>query len=592
MANAACARHAVVALKRRELFANVDEQQRPETVKSKKITRTQQGSSATGARSLVDAARASYARRAWEAAFRELREADQQSSLGLADLEKLTWSAGMLDRDSDLLPAMERLYQTNLESGQNDRAAYWAFFLGFRLLAISEFGRATAWLQRAQRLADQLGADCVVHGYLLLPGTQKSLQQGDLAAAQAMAAEAIAVGERCGEADLVAFARCQLGRAITRQGGVAKGIAQLDEAMLAATARELSPVITGLVYCSVIATCREVFAFERAREWTEALSDWCNGQPQLVQFNGLCRIHRAELMELNGAWPEAIDEVRSAAQRVARAIEQSTKAAAAYQEAEIHRLRGEFAAAEEAYKLASALGREPQPGLALLRLAQERIEQAAAAIRRCLAAVTAPLERARLLPSAVEILIAARDIAAARTASTELGEIARRFTTEVFGAMAAHACGTVELAEGHPTAALPHLRAAITTWQQVDAPYLAARVREQVALACRALGDEEGAQLEFDAAGECFERLGAAPDVARLKNERLLPGAPSKRSPLTAREIEVLRFVSQGRTNRLIAEALSLSEKTVDRHLSNIFDKLGVSSRAAATAYAIQNNLL
>ena len=340
-----------------------------------------------------------------------------------------------------------------LDAGETDRAAYWAFFHGYRLLAINEPGRATAWMQRAQRLAEQLGADAAVRGYLLLPLIRRRFKEGDLGAAQKLAAEAVAIGERCGEADLVAFARCHLGRAIVRQGVVENGVAQLDEAMLAATARELTPVITGLVYCSVIATCRQVFAFERAREWTAALGRWCDGQPQLVQFNGLCRIHRAEIMELNGAWPQAVLEARHAKQHVARASDRETKAAAAYQEGEIHRLRGEPVAAEESYKEASRWGQEPQPGLALLRLAQGRTEQAAAAVRRCLAALHDPLARARPLPAAVEIFIAAQALDEARAASAELAQTAGRFATDVLNAISAQAAGAVELAADRPAPA-------------------------------------------------------------------------------------------------------------------------------------------
>jgi DNA-binding NarL/FixJ family response regulator len=542
-------------------------------------------------RSLFDAARDAYQNQAWEDAFRALRRADELYGLDAADLEKLVWSAGMLDRDTEMLATMERLYQLHLDAGEPGRAAYWAFFKGFRLLALSEFGRATAWLQRSQRLVDQLGDDCAVRGYLLLPAIYRSLKEGDLVAAEKRATEAVAIGEQCGEADLVAFARCQLGRAITGQGFVDKGVALLDEAMLAATARELTPVISGLVYCSVISTCRQVFAFGRAREWTSALGEWCEQQPQLVQFNGLCRIHRAEIMELNGAWPEAVLEARHAAQSAARAIQQEIKAGAAYQEGEIHRLRGEFAAAEDAYKEASRCGHEPQPGLALLRLAQGRADQAAAAIRRCLSALGDPLARARLLPAAVEIFIAAGALDEARVAQAELVEIARRFTTDVLSAMAAQAGGAIDLAEKRAAAALTQLRAALALWQSIDAPYLVARARVQAGLACRALADEDGAQLEFEAAHQVFARLGATPDLTRLQALRA-PARPSTRDILTAREIEVLRLVAAGRTNRLIAAALSLSEKTVDRHLSNIFDKLDVPSRAAATAYAIQNDLL
>jgi len=542
----------------------------------------------------LDAAHRAYARRAWQDALRELLRADAESPLQPPDLEKLVWSAGMLDRDTEALGTMERLYQLHLDAGAAERAAYWAFFLGFRLIAIDEVGRANAWLQRAQRLVEDLSPDCAVRGYLLLPAIYRSYKEGDFKTAQELAEQALAIGERCSEADLLAFARCQLGRVMARQGSVETGIALLDEAMLAVTTRELSPIVTGLVYCNVIATCRQVYALDRAREWTAALARWCDGQPQLVQFNGVCRIHRAEIMELNGAWPEAVVEARHAAQNVARAIDRETKAAAAYQEAEIHRLRGELAAAEEAYREASRLGQEPQPGLALLRLAQGRTDQSAAAMRRCLAALKDPLARMRLLPAAVEIFIDANTLDEAKTANAELVQTARRFATEVLNAIAAQTTGALELVEGKPAAALAQLGVALAIWQRVDAPYLAARVRLQAGLACRSLGDAEGAQLEFEAARQVFESLGAAPDLARVRTLLEPDRAPTSgsRDVLTAREIEVLRLVAAGRTNRLIAEALSLSEKTVDRHLSNIFDKLGVSSRAAATAYGIQNGLL
>jgi DNA-binding CsgD family transcriptional regulator len=540
-------------------------------------------------RNRTDRARATLGASAWREVFEELRRVDDTRGLEPEELEKFAWSAGMLDRDTELLPALERLYQVYLDAGHKERAGYWAFFFGFRLLALREIGRATAWFQRAQRIADELGPGNVIHGYLLLPAISKAYKAGDLVAARKLAAEAVEIGDRFREADLAAFARCQLGRLIAREGDVDAGITLLDEAMLSATARELTPVITGLVYCNVISTCRQVYALDRAREWTTALAQWCDAQPQLVQFNGICRIHRAEIMELTGAWPEAVAEARHAAQSVARAAAQETKAAAAYQEAEIHRLRGEFAAAEEAYKEASRCGQEPQPGLALLRLMQGRSEQAVAAIRRCLAATADPLERLRLLPAAIEILLAADARDEAKAAGAELDEAARRFGTVVLTAMAAQARGAIELAGGDAGAALASLGAARSTWHRLDAPYLVARARVQAGLACRALDDDESARLEFETAQQVFTQLGAAPDLARLA---ALQPTPRPRTLLTAREIEVLRLVATGRTNRGIAKELSLSEKTVDRHLSNIFDKLDVTSRAAATAHAIQNGLL
>jgi DNA-binding NarL/FixJ family response regulator len=321
------------------------------------------------------------------------------------------------------------------------------------------------------------------------------------------------------------------------------------------------------------------------------LSSWCGGQPQLVQFNGLCRIHRAEILELDGAWQEAIAEAKCASDRAVRAIRSECNAAAAYQEADVLRLRGEYRKAEELYRGCSQWGGDPQPGLALLRLAEGKADQAADAIRRAVAAAADPLARARLLPAAVEILLAAGKADEARSACMELAGIAGIYATEVLAAMAAQARGAVDMSEGNHAAAMTALRQAFLTWQKAGAPYVAARLRALIGKACRSLGDEEGAALEWQAAQSTFASLGAAPDLAEVET-LLRSGKARSRNGLTARELEVLRLVADGSTNKAIARQLGLSDKTVDRHLSNIFDKVGVSSRAAATAWAYQNKLI
>jgi len=542
------------------------------------------------AASLLDKARHAYRQRAWSDALALLQATDAVVPLGPEDLERLLWSAGMLDRDTDIFAAGERLFNLHVDAGRDDKAAYWAFFCGFRLLALREEGRATAWLQRAQRLADSFGGECAAQGYLRLLAAQRQFLTGNDAAAAPLARQAMELGERCRDSDLVAFARCYLGRALVRQGRISEGIAQLDEAMLPAVGSELTPVVTGLIYCNLIAACRQVYAFDRSREWTQALSDWCGSQPQLVQFNGICMLHRAEIMEMNGAWQESVAEARRATASLARAAGNETAAGAAYQEAEIHRLRGEFAAAEELYRDASRLGLEPQPGMALLRLMQGRAEQAAATIRRVFATTKAPLSRARLLPAVVEIMLAADAANEAKDACQELEAIAGRFATDILGAMAAQARGEIEVSENNSVAALGHFRIALKTWQRAGAPYLEARLRVLVGQSCRLLGDQDGAELEFDAARRVFMELGAAPDLARVTS--MAKSTSSSTHGLTPREVEVLGLVATGKTNKAIATELSLSEKTVDRHLSNIFDKLAVNSRAAATAYAFQNGLL
>ncbi|MCG3190312.1 MAG: HTH-type transcriptional regulator MalT [Burkholderiaceae bacterium] len=546
------------------------------------------------AATVLQQAREAYARRAWADALALFQQADAATPLEGSDLERLAWSAGLVDRDADLLAGFERLFEAAIASGAVERAAYWAFFHGFRLHALRETGRAAAWLQRAQRLVDGLAQDCVVAGYLLLPPMQRQLAAGDHAGAAATAARALDVGERFADPDLVALARCGLGRALARQGQVERGVSQLDEAMLVAVGGAMSPLMTGLVYCNLIATCRQIYALDRSREWTEALSRWCERQPQLIQFNGLCLLHRAEILEMNGAWHDAVAEAHRATHSAARALAAETEAAAAYQEAEVHRLRGEFDLAEEGYRTASRLGLDPQPGMALLRLAQGRSDAAAAMWRRVLAATADPLGRARLLPAGVEILCAAGALPEAREACAELAAIATRFATEILQALAQQACAEVDLVDGRCAGALQGFRAAFAVWQRTHAPYIEARLRMRAGQACRALGDEDGALLEFEAAGAVFERLGAAPDLAQVRALGSNAGSASRRAhdKLTPREVEVLGLIAAGHSNKRIASALGLSAKTVDRHVSNIFDKLAVSSRAAATAYAFQHRLL
>jgi ATP/maltotriose-dependent transcriptional regulator MalT len=374
-------------------------------------------------------------------------------------------------------------------------------------------------------------------------------------------------------------------------GDIPGGVALLDEAMVAIAAGEVSPIIAGDVYCSMIEACSELFDMRRAHEWTAALSNWCEGQPDLVLYRGQCLIHRAEIMQLHGEWPDAMHEIELARARLADPPSQMAIGSACYQQGELHRLVGEFASAEDAYRAASQAGHEPQPGWALLRLAQGQTDAAAAAIRRVVDEADDPSARSRMLPPCVEILLAADDAHTARNAADELTKIAAELDAPLLHATSAHATGAVLLAEGDARAALVALRTAWSRWRELDVPYEAARVRVLLGLACRALGDEDSAEMEFDAARSVFDQLHAASELQRVD---ALSGRTAAKDAggLSTREIEVIALVATGKTNKAIATELIISEKTVARHVSNIFTKLGVSSRAAATAYAYEHDLV
>jgi DNA-binding CsgD family transcriptional regulator len=535
----------------------------------------------------LERGRDASARGAWREARESLSRADRATPLAAQDLELLATAAYMLGREEDYLRGLERAHQLHLDAGEPLRAVRCAFWIGLSFLLRGETSRATGWFARAQRRIERDGRDCAESGYLLIPRVLRHVGAGEHEAALSAAAEAAAIGERFGDADLVALVAQEQGHALIRQGRVETGLRLLDETMVAVIAGELSPIVTGLVYCNTIAFCQSVFEVRRAREWTAALTQWCARQPDMVAHTGVCLVHRAEIMQLQGAWRDALVEARRAGERLARATTNQLAAGQAhYRQGEVQRLQGKLAAAEEAYRHASRCGWEPQPGLALLRLAQGKGEAAAAAIRRAVGETSDFAARAALLPACVEIMLAVGDAGAARRASRELEQIA-----EGRAAMSAQARGAVALAEGDARAALDAARRACHAWQQLEAPYDTARARVLVGLACRALGDHDTAGLELEAARDVFARLGAVPDVARVD---ALAGdaAADAGHALTARELEVLRLVAGGMSNRAIAAALVISEHTVARHLQNIFAKLGVSSRTAASAFAFAHDLV
>jgi DNA-binding CsgD family transcriptional regulator len=536
----------------------------------------------------LERGRAHFGRKAWGDAYEQLVAAEEDAPLELGDLEQLAVAAFLTGRTEECAEVWARAHNECLRLGEIARAARCAFWLAFGLLSHGETARGGGWLARAQKLIDENDLDCPERGYLLVPIGLGCFETRDLSGALAMFEEATKIGERFGDPDLMAIGRLGWGQALIELGGSARGLALLDEAIVAVTAGEVSPIVVGLVYCGAIETCHEIFDLRRAKEWTTALSHWCDSQPDLLPYRGQCLVHRAEIMALNGAWRDAVDEVQRACDRLSG---EPAVGAAFYQQAELRRLRGQLGEAEDGYRLASQWGREPQPGLALLRLAQGNVGAAEAAITRVVGEAAGNAARSRVLGSYVEIMLTAGKTDDARRGADELCTIAALLDVAFVHALAAYATSAVLLAEGQAQAALPVLRKAWLAWRDLGAPYEAARVRVLIGIACRAVGDSDTADMEFEAARLGFQQLGAATELARV--EALIGKAPSDApGGLSAREVEVLALVAKGKTNREISTALVISEHTVARHLQNVFAKLGVSSRTAASAFAFEHGLV
>ena len=537
--------------------------------------------------SAVQEGREAFERRAWAESYRLLHAADRDAPLDAEDLERLAIAAYLVGRDDDCETFTARAHERFLEGGNYEGAARTAFWLGFALMGRSAIAPASGWFARAGRLLDEQYLDCVVRGYLLIPVAIRSIVEGNPAAGLDTFSQAAEIARRFSDRDLASVACHGRGRALIRLGRVAEGLAFLDEAMASVIAGEVTPLVAGDVYCSVLEGCQETFDLRRAYEWTASLAQWCAAQTDLVRYRGECLLYRAEVMQLRGRWNDAVSDAQGACNLL---ITRPMAGSAFYRRGEIHRLRGEFAKAEEDYTRAHERGRKPQPGLSLLRLAQGRIDSAGASIRSVLLDTHGRISRAKMLPAAVEILLAADDIDAARAASAELSEIALDFGAPLLAAASAHAAGAVRLEEGDIEGAATSLRQACETWRALEMPYEEAQTCLLLAAICEKRGDQDGRSLEIETARRISTQLKAIPLLMRIAE-------PSGRTShqrigrLSEREAQVLRLLAAGKTNRTIADELFISEKTVARHVSNIFDKLGVSSRSGATAWAFQHHL-
>jgi DNA-binding CsgD family transcriptional regulator len=549
----------------------------------------------------LELGRQAFERRSWSEAYTQLSAAAVDDALDHDDLEHHALAAELLGRHDESSELLARAHQEALRAADLPRAVRDAFWLGFGLMARGEFARGGGWVARAAGLIEEARLDCVEQGYVLLPSALRSMEEGGPESALAAFERISEVAARFGDADLAALGRLGRGTSQIKLGDYDRGVVLLDEAMVAVTAGEISPIVAGIVYCSTIYTCQMMFDLRRAQEWTMALTRWCESQPDLVPFRGQCMLYRAELMQLHGAWGDAVEEAHKAYVRLSAPPPEPALGAAFYQQAELHRLRGEFDDAEDDYRQGSQWGRPPEPGLAQLRLAQGDVNGARGVIRRAVDEAHDPAIRLRLLEPAVEIALAHGDVPAARAAADELTASADAAGAPLLRAMATRAEGAVLLAEGNPREALVRLRRSWIIWRELDAPYEAARARVLIGQACWALGDQATATIELDAARKLFGQLGARPDVGRLDELTRELAAPrdggmgavadSGAGGLTAREVEVLRLIATGKSNRAIAGDLVISEKTVARHVSNIFTKLDVSSRSAATAYAYEHGL-
>lgn len=535
----------------------------------------------------LELARTSHRAMRWESSYVAFCDADAAGPLDPDDVGRWALSAYLSGRGAEHASLMERAFHQRMAAGATEAAAEDAFWLSFALGLGGEWARASGWMARAAEI--QVAESSPVRGLLLVPrGVQQRHASHDPRAALEIFAQAHEIGQRTGHQELLALSGLGIGLSKIDLGESAAGLARIDEAMVTVTGGGVSALAAGHVYCAVIDACQTCFDVRRATEWTRALSAWCAAQPDLVPFRGLCLVHRAQLLTLSGDWGDAAEQAELACTRLDDPPGQAGVGAARYQRAELHRLRGELASADEGFRQAGLSGYDPQPGLALLRLAQRRPTEAVSGIRRALQENRNPGSRPSLLAAATEIDLALGDLGAAGATADELAGIAETQDVPLLLALAAQSRGAVRLAEGDPGSSLGHLGRAWELWHGLGAPYQCARVRVLRGRCCEALGDSDAATMDFAAAAETYRDLRAAPDLAALGDRA---GGARTTGLLTAREVQVLRAVASGSSNRSIAEDLVLSEKTVARHVANIYGKIDVSSRSAATAYAYQHEL-
>lgn len=500
-------------------------------------------------------------------------------------MERFATAAYLIGREREALELWTQLHHECSKIGRIDEAVRWAFWLGLFHLLAGRASQASGWCARARRLLSSENSEGTAPGY---GDVIDGLMGADGVPPIKRFDAAIDLAERFGDQDLLAIGLLSRGQSLIHTGAVTEGADHLDEAMVAVTAGRVTPVLAGVVYCAVILTCQMVFDLERAVQWTRELDAWCAAQPDLVPYRGQCLVHRSELLVNEGDWSAAEHEADKALAHLGTASE-TVVGRAYYQRGEIYRLRGAFGPALAMYREADLRGVPPQPGAALLKLAEGRKSEAVEALRAELEASRSPERRLILLGPFVDVLVAAGELGSARTIADELTERAARIGAPLLEATLLSVMGRLLMAEGKPQAARGILREALVIWQRLACPYHAARTRRMLGETLLALGESSAGRADIAAAQEVFARLGADPDAALsaalLARDRDTGG-------LTPREVQVLTRVAEGETNRQIAEALSISEHTVARHLSNIFDKTGTGNRTEASALAQKSGLV
>ncbi len=533
-------------------------------------------------------ARDSYERHEWVTAYRALSDLDDDA-LDASDFEALATTAYLLGRINDVVHALQRAHQISLDAGDLPGAVRAAYDLTIALWQAGETAVGNGWLNRAARLLEEFDGDAAERGYVYDAQLMSHVFKGEFSEAFDLAPRLSEYGHRFAEPDLIALGGNAEGRLMIYAGSVAEGLERMDEALAGVMAGEVGPVAAGRVYCSTVEACQEVSDLERAEEWTLALTRWCDAQPGLLAYTGQCATHRGQLLRLHGAFAEAVEELERAVERYVALDGGSAVGQAHYELGETFRQMGDLPSAERAFETAAVHGHPAQPGRSLLWLAQDRADDARAVIRRLLTERQDAVHRAQILPAAVEILAAAGDADEAASLAKELSGLGPRFGCTGLSAAGQHCLAVAALCGDDLGGSVHAAQRSLEIWTRLEAPYEVARTRVVLGRALRLLGDENSADGELKTALSEFTELGAAQDkrgVAALLSAGDRPGG------LTAREVEVLRLVATGLSNTEIADELTLSEKTVARHLSNIFTKLGVASRTAAAAFAYRNDLL